>query len=279
MAQEQLYADFWLALQDFCHYALLSKTGRKSKDGEIGLGNAGSVALLESLGVNTREDLEADCMIKVVDKLDNVLRNPIEKQKNYCYTMINNMVADCFRNLRKNDIKIVSLNETIEGNGIAEEDAYTLEDTIADYTYEPETLHEQSDTIKELSEKLKAKRAHEVAEKREAILHDLTELKDCPAQWMAWLACTHLGLKSREVTSRIMERGTSAAFAELNLEVAVKNNIEPSCITDVLAGCEPTEKSVKADTNDPKQISAQISRLAYRAGKHLENSAGKRLGK
>ena len=30
MKNHALYADFWLALQDFCHFALLSKTSGKN---------------------------------------------------------------------------------------------------------------------------------------------------------------------------------------------------------------------------------------------------------
>lgn len=67
-ADPTLYADFWFAVKGFCHFALLSKTGGKKSDGEILLGNIGKIDALVNRGVTTRDDIETDCLIKILDK-------------------------------------------------------------------------------------------------------------------------------------------------------------------------------------------------------------------
>ena len=156
MVDQLLYTEFWFALKDFCHFALLSKTSGKNAKGEILPGNTGKIDVLEIRSATTRDEIETDCAIKIIEKLDLVLRQPIEKQKNYCYTICNNMVNDCFRRLPPDDFKIVSLNGTIEGTSVAAEDAYTYEDIIADDTYNPERLHVEHETIKELKKEKQA---------------------------------------------------------------------------------------------------------------------------
>ena len=270
MADQLLYTDFWFALKDFCHFALLSKTGGKNNEGEILPGNSGKIDVLELRGVTTREEIETDCIMKIIEKLDLVLRQPIEKQKNYCYTICNNMVNDCFRRLPPNDFKVVSLNGTIEGTGIDAEDAYTYEDVIPDFRYDPNRVFSEKETIKELTKELKAKRAREQAEKKEAILNEIALLSKRPAEEvMVRLACTHLGMKPRELANMIISKGCELAYAEIIFDVAKKNNIVLTSIRNIIADRKVTAESVKADTNDHNIVAGQISRLVYRADKHI----------
>lgn len=269
MADQLLYTNFWFAVKDFCHFALLSKTGSKNADGKILPGNAVKIDVLELKGEATREDIETECMVKIIEKLDYVLRQPIEKQKNYCYAICNNMVNDCFRKLPPDDFKIVSLNSTIEGTSVAAEDAYTYEDVIADDTYNPERMHVECETIRELKKELKTKQAREQAEKKEAILREVALLSKRPAEVMVRLACTHLSMKPRELAGLIIDKGCELAYAEIIFEVAKQNRIELSEIRSIIAGHELTAESVKADTNSAEQVAGQISRLVYRADKRL----------
>lgn len=170
MTYQSLYTEFWFELKDFCHFALLSKTIGKNSKGEILLGNTEKIEMLECRGAITRDEIEIDCAIKIIEKLDLVLHQPIEKQKNYCYAICNNMVNDCFRKLPPDDFKIVSLNSMIEGTSIAPEDTYTYEDIITDDTYNPERVYFERETIKELKKELEAKEATEQAKKRKTIL-------------------------------------------------------------------------------------------------------------
>lgn len=269
MSDQLLYTEFWFALKDFCHFALLSKTSGKNAKDEILPGNTGKIDVLEIRGATTRDEIETDCVIKIIDKLDLVLRQPIEKQKNYCYAICNNMVNDCFRKLPPDDFKIVSLNSTIEGTSVAAEDAYTYEDIIADDTYNPERLYVERETIKELKKELKAKQTRELVEKKESILREVALLSKRPAEVLCRLGVTHLGIKPRDLAARIIHDGCEVTFAEIIFEVAKQNHIELSEIRNIIAGHELTAESVKADTNSAEQVAGQISRLVYRADKRL----------
>ena len=179
------------------------------------------------------------------------------------------MVNDCFRKLPPNDLKIVSLNSTIEGASISAEDAYTYEDIIADDTYNPERLHFENETIKELKMRLKAKQAMEQAEKKDAILREVALLSKRPAEVLCRLGVTHLDIKPRDLAASIIREGCDITFAKIIFEVAKQNSIELSEIRSIIAGHKLTVESIKADTNSAEQIAGQVSRLVYRANKHL----------
>lgn len=271
MADQLLYADFWFALKDFCHFALLSKTSGKNAEGEILPGNFGKIDVLETRGAITRDELETDCVIRIIEKLDLVLRQPIEKQKNYCYAICNNMVNDCFRKLPPDGFKIVSINSTIEDVGVAAVDAYTYEDVIPDYTYDPDRIISQKENIKELKKELKDKQVREMAEKKESILREVSLLSERPAEVMVRLACTHLNMKPRSLARLIVDKGCDNAFTKIIFEVAKRNSIELSDIRNIVADHSLTAASFKADTNSADRVAGQISRLVYRANKRLIN--------
>lgn len=269
MADQLLYTNFWFALKDFCHFALLSKTSGKNAAGEPLPGNAVKIDVLEIRGATTRDELETDCVIKIIEKLDLVLRQPIEKQKNYCYAICNNMVNDCFRKLPPDDFKIVSLNSTIEGTSVSAEDAYTYEDIIADDTYNPERMHVECETVRELKKELKAKQTRELAKRQKTILREVAFLSKRPAEVMARLACTYLSMKPRQLAGMIIDKGCELAYAEIIFEVAKQNSIELSEIRNIIAGHKLTAESIKVDTNSAEQVAGQVSRLVYRADKRL----------
>ena len=269
MADQLLYTNFWFALKDFCHFALLSKTSGKNAAGEPLPGNAVKIDVLEIRGATTRDELETDCVIKIIEKLDLVLRQPIEKQKNYCYAICNNMVNDCFRKLPPDDFKIVSLNSTIEGTSVSAEDAYTYEDIIADDTYNPERMHVECETVRELKKELKAKQTRVLAKRQKTILRDVAFLSKRPAEVMARLACTYLSMKPRQLAGMIIDKGCELAYAEIIFEVAKQNSIELSEIRNIIAGHKLTAESIKVDTNSAEQVAGQVSRLVYRADKRL----------
>lgn len=261
-----LYTGLWFTLKDFCHFALLSKTSGKNSNGDIRTGNSEKVDVLESRGATTRKELETDCAIKIIDNFDLVLRQPFEKQKNYCYKICNNMVNDCFRKLPPVD----DLPWDTSINSDTNEDGAILADTIGDDTYNPERLHIERETVKELTKKLEAKQARERAEKREAILHEITLLSKRPAEVMVRLACTHLSMKPRALARLIIDKGCEIAYAKIIFNVAKQNGIELSEIHSIIAGHKLTAESVKADTNSAEKVASQISRLVYRADKRLD---------
>lgn len=270
MADQQLYANFWLAAQDFATFCLFSKNGKATKVGKQLSGNNTKVDILEARGITTRGDITMDCVVRMVEYSENMLQKPtVAYMKNYAYSIINSVVNTICRALPPEDFKIVSLNSTIEGTSIAAEDAYTYEDIIADDTYNPERLHVEYETVKELQKKLKAKQARERAEKQNIILREVAALSKRPAEVMVRLGIVHNGMKPRELASLIIDKGCEVAYAEIIFDVAKKNNIELSEIRNLIAGNMVTAESVKADTNNPEAVAGQISRLVYRADKRL----------
>lgn len=275
MADQLLYTEFWFALTEFCHFALLSKTSGKNAEGEILPGNSGKIEVLEIRDATTRDEIETDCVIKIIEKLDLVLRQPIEKQKNYCYAICNNMVNDCFRKLPPDDFKIVSLNSTIESTSVAAEDAYTYEDIITDDTYNPERLRVECETIKEFKKELKAKQTRELAEKKEAILREISRLSHATEVFarLGW----RLGIKTRDLAARIIDDGYENTFAQLIVDIATKYGIDLEDIRNIITVSKVTEESYKKDkglvrllSKDPKVVADQISKYANRAKGHLD---------
>lgn len=269
MADPVLYTEFWLALQGFCHFALLSKTGGKNRDGEILPGNAGKIEALENRGAATRDEVETDCLIKIIEKLDLVLRQPIEKQKNYCYTICNNMVNDCFRKLPPDDFKCVPLNETITGARVEAEDTYTYENIIADDTYNPERLQIERETVRELRQELQAKRAREQAESREAILREVALLSKRPAEVLVYL-CSKLGMKSAAIAEFIIENGAVTSYAKVLMRVSDQFCIPLSQLQDHMKNSEIAEKDLKLDTKDEGKVMDQVYHLKSRAKKRID---------
>ena len=270
MADQHLYANFWLAAQDFATFCLFSKNGKTTKDGKQLSGNNAKVDILESRGITTRDDITMDCVVRIVEYAENILQKPtITYMKNYAYSIVNSVVNSIYRTLPADDAKIVSLNSTIVGTSVAVEDAYTYEDVIADFTYDPDRVFSEKETIKELTMELQAKQAREWAEKKEAILHEIAILRKHPAEVMVRLACTHLGMKPRELANMIISKGCELSYAEIIFDVAKKNNIELTSIRNIIADHEVTAESVKADTNNHNAVAGQISRLVYRADKRL----------
>lgn len=271
MADQQLYANFWLAAQDFATFCLFSKNGKTTKDGKQLSGNNTKVDILEARGITTREDITMDCVVRMVEYAENMLQKPtVAYMKNYAYSIVNSVVNTICRDLPPDDIQIVSLNSTIEGTSVDAGDAYTYEDCTPDFTYAPDRILDKKETVKELEKLLKLKQARKQAGKKEAILNEVAALSKYPGEVMVRLACTHLCMKPRELAGLIIEKGCELAYAKIIFEVAKQNCIELSEIRNIIAGHELTVESVKADTNSAEQIAGQISRLVYRAGKRLK---------
>ena len=172
MADQQLYANFWLAAQDFATFCLFSKNGKTTKDGKRLSGNNTKVDILEARGITTREDITMDCVMRIVEYAEKMLQKPtVAYMKNYGYSIVNSVVNNIYRKLPPDGIKVVSLNSTIEGTSVAAEDAYTYEDIIADVTYDPERLHVECETVHGLKKVLRAKQARELAAKKAKAVH------------------------------------------------------------------------------------------------------------
>lgn len=277
MADQQLYANFWLAAQDFATFCLFSKNGKATKGGKQLYGNNTKVDILEARGITTREDIKMDCVLRIVEYAENMFqKSTVAYMKNYAYSIVNSVVNTICRALPPDDIKVVSLNSTIDGTCVEAEDAYTYEDVIADYTYDPDRVFFEKESIKELTKELKAKQATELAEKKQAILLEISSLSTHHTTEVFARLGWHLGLKTRDLAARIIDDGYEKTFAHLVIEIATKYEINLEDIRNIIILSKLTDKSYKKDkglvrllSGDPKVVADQISKYANRAKDRL----------
>lgn len=252
---EAIYAELWLAVQGFInHYVLRSKSHLNLK-GELVEGNADKVRLLVSRGVEL-EDIRGNILTHVLCKMDYILAQPIEKQINYTYRMINNCVYDEFRKLPPADVIVVSLHDKVKGRNISSEDASELQDFISD----PNTPEDEITARETVNEVFMTRRTE--------VLNEIVLLSNKPAEVFVCLS-KHLGMKPAAISDMLMKKGVTASFAAVLMSISDKFDIPLGEIRNHLANKDITEESVKLDTNDGSKVSAQISRLVYRAGKRL----------
>lgn len=275
-ADQKLYDALWYASQDFSHFVLLSKTNGKSKSSndEIRPGNAIKADMLERLGIISKDDLKSECTIKIITKLDLILSQPIEKQKNYCYTMINNIINDYWRKYYDNEIPF-SLDGLINSNDTMTGDKGTYyKDTIEDNTYNGEHVFFENERIRELTQMIEAKKAKEQVEQREAILYEVALLSKRPAEVLVHL-CHKLGMKPSEIVEFIIENGVITGFAKTIRQVSEQFDIPIIEIQKHIKYGIVSEKSFKLDTNDTVQITNHIYHLKSRAKKRIEEEANR----
>lgn len=264
--RQELYTQFWLAVQQFCHYALLSKTtAGKNERGEPLSGNARKIDVLESKGAITRAEIEVDCAIKIIEKLDLVLRQPLEKQKNYCYVVCNNIVNDHFRKLPPSGFVILSLSSTVSINKGEKEGGTTYEDVIRDERYNPELVCVAEESVKELIQEYRKQQIRT----RNRILREASILCNRPAELWAYFGIDFLKMKPSQLTRFIIEKGRRIAYTEVMKELAKQNGIEYSVIEHIIGAKELTAETVKENTENEAKMAGEISRLAYRAKKRL----------
>lgn len=266
MENEALYNTFWFAVEELVAYALRSKTGKKNEEGEITSGNARKIETLKEYGLTTDDDIHSDCVIKIMNKLDLVLKqHPVEKQKNYCYTICNNVVNDQFRMLPPDDIEVIYLQDAVKSQRVSSEDACAYEEIIGTDTYNGEKVYMEKETVTELSRVLEAKKAKERSERRETIIKEIQRLYKKPAEICVRLACEHLGMNPRDLAARVAEAGEEVTYAEILMKVAQKNNIELADLRNYVTDNRIAANALWSETKDVKVIASQISRLVWRA--------------
>jgi len=266
MENEALYNTFWFAVEELVAYALRSKTGKKNEEGEITSGNARKIETLKEYGLTTDDDIHSDCVIKIMNKLDLVLKqHPVEKQKNYCYTICNNVVNDQFRMLPPDDIEVIYLQDAVKSQRVSSEDACAYEEIIGTDTYNGEKVFMEKETVTELSRVLEAKKAKERSERRETIIKEIKRLYKKPEEICVRLACEHLKMNPRDLAPRVAEAGEEVTYAEVLKKVAQKNDIQLADLRNYIADNRIAANALWSETKDVKVIASQISRLVWRA--------------
>ena len=275
MEHPRLYKEVWLATERFAHFALLSKTG-KNAQGETLPGNAGKIDVLERRGVAERADIELDCTLKIMDRLDRVLSQPLEKQRNYSYTICNNSVNDFFR-ITPKEITFVPLNGMIPGSN--DDHSCTYGDVIPDYTYDPGHVLAERETIRELTEMLRVKRARELAEEKAKeiqerseqkalILRELPKLSAHAPEAFARLGRKYLNLKTGELASMIITAGYEHSFDQVMYDTSAKYDIPLTDIRNILPSAKPVKKDkglVRLLSGRYEDVTDQLSKYTNRA--------------
>ena len=72
-------------------------------------------------------------------------------------------------------------------------------------------------------------------------------------------------MNPRELAARIAEVGEEAAYVEVLMEVAERNDIEIAELRNYVGGNRISVNALWSETKDVKEIASQISRLAWRA--------------
>ena len=135
--KQTLYLQFWFAVRDFVEkHALLSKTS-KIKSGKYGSGNIGKIEYLERSGICERSDVIDDCTIRIIDKLDLILTKPLSMQKDYCFTICNNVVNDLLRKYCSKEADSISIDTVIKVGKSDSDTDTTLADIIGNNALNP----------------------------------------------------------------------------------------------------------------------------------------------
>lgn len=262
-----LWNELYFATQDFINfYALESKT-TTNKKGEIVPGNKERVKTLINDGGMELYDIQMDILIHIMNKMDLVLaQSPAEKKANYIYKIVNNKVIDMLGKLPT--VIEVPWDTSIKSDN--NEDGAILAEIIGDDTYNPEKLHLEYETIKELKMVLKAKREKEMEEKKYSIISELKILADNPSETLVHMGCCYLNLKPRDLSKLLIKKGVENTYINILCGISKKYNITLDEIRNSITGKRINSSALKADSNDPKQISAEVSREKYRAAKTLK---------
>ena len=275
------YANLWFSVQNFINKVALKSKHRNSsmckscnniskcETCKNAYGNYHSVnSLLEVGAYDGREDIESDVLLKVMDKLDAILSQPIAKQYNYTYTIVNNFVNDLCKKFLPKNIHFISLQEEIKSNGHSSDGKITTyEETIGD----PITPCDELIARETIEEKLRLQ-TEEMCKKREALISAITLLKNKRAELMSLCYIDELHKKPAALTKLIMKNPDKISAIEMKVLLAVckKYSLNTDILSNLFSGKPIDATSFKLETADPKVISAQISRLKGRAKDELK---------
>lgn len=270
MKNSDLYTELWLVTKSYIdHYVLLSKTSKNSK-GEITLGNSAKIAELSKHAVCDREDIENDCLIKIMDKLDLILAKPIAVQQYYSYKIINNVVNQACRDfLPPDNYIIVSLQDTIGNNTSDLEEACTYESVVGDYNT-PETILIEKENLTYLIKIYKKIKIKEESKKHLEFIKETKLVANKPAEMFAYIT-KKVEIKNNKVTNMLLESGLKNTF-DYVINVSKKsyhlNQDETDSFYKIFSKINAAD--LKLHTNDPTKVGDQISKLRNRATNRIK---------
>ena len=245
-----LCQDLWLAARNFINYCALASKNHKGNTG-----NAGRLRALTERGM-ALDDIRGEILVHVMSKLERVLAQPLEKQVNYVYHMVNNCVFDQMRKQPPAGTMVIHWEDKV-GSGEAAEEKTTVQDQIADSLI----LEDEVAAKETVAERYQAKQRE--------IIKELTHLAERPAEALAWLCTRYLDMKPAAVAKMLLQNHIASVYASVLKNIAQRYQMQPAAIYQCLAGSAITEAALKVDTQNETKVSAQVSRLVYRADRRL----------
>ncbi|MBE6719068.1 MAG: hypothetical protein E7571_00230 [Ruminococcaceae bacterium] len=264
LADPLLYTNMFYATERYIkYYVLMSKTHKK-KNGVVVNGNLEKVRFITENSSYEREDIEMECLAKVMENIEKAFAKPLNGQAWYIFNICSNVVNDYLREI---DLGMVWLDKTVEVHTNSDDKPSTIGEMTPDNTYNPEKTFIDNETIKELTGMLKEKQRNDAELKRNTILQEIEVLSLKPAEVFANLT-VHLNMKNRDVCSLLLDKGAVAACDEIlnniSREFEIKN------INEYVNTASISDKLFKVDSNDPKKVGHQISELRSRAKSKLK---------
>ena len=229
-------------------YEGFGEAAKEFIDDYIFKGNALKLyALKDRFGID-REDLSQDYVIKVMTKLDYVLKKPLDMQPNTIKKMIDNSIIDEWRKQIHRKVRFVSCDASLCAKG---EEEFTLYDTLSDYKT-PETFYLEGEGQKELSKTV------------------LKTLKDHPAELMTFLACAYDDIKPSDLSQSLLKEGATRTYRQVLQDTLWELDTEAALsILSETPDEELLKASFKLQSGDRKEVAKQLSRLKDRAVKRL----------
>lgn len=256
MNDSDLYAEFWMTAKNYIDsYVLNSKTSKNSK-GQVTIGNYAKINELTKHSVCERNDIENDCLIRLLDKLNLILEKPLEAQPFFSYKTVNNVVNQACRDfLPPKNFIVVSLQDTV-GFSSDEEEAFTYESLAAD-NVTPENKATEEDSLRCLEN-----------------FYYSSLISGKPAEALAHLSKA-IGMKNSTFKNMLLQKGI-----DFTVNFVIDKSKEElfdylgeakyKALKDVFN--KITEESLKLSTNNSDVIGDQISKLRNRAKNELEKA-------
>lgn len=247
-ANAALHERLWIDIRNFISYCALCSKDRLDDKQEKKRGNGSYVDYLASRGVSV-EDVREDVLIHVMSKFHLVLKQPVKRQKPYIYVMVNNRVVDHLRGLPPEDVQLISIHDTVKSDRVSQEDACEYQHLI------PERITPEL-----------------VCLAKDAVLEENRRLASHPEENFVYLCSKYLKLKPAQISASLLRCDADRAYANVISYVCGEYEIPLKAVRKLTDGYPISAEKLHLPTGDKKQVSAQISKLLYRAKTRLPES-------
>jgi len=236
-----LYDNLWECCYNFIAHCALRTTANRSR-----------VYRLLEMDVKENDqklkehDLAYDALLHVMKKTDYFLLAPEAQQISSYMEAVNNFLIDVFRKQQKTCTRNISINTPVAGKD--GDDTGEIGELLPDGG-----VNIESDYFS-----------------RELVCRAVSLLSSKRDELLAYTGCVLLGYKPADLAEIIYESGADQALADTMYELCDTYSISHSELLGFLK--TPKDKNSLKDYEEKKEISAQVSRLIYRASPKVTKS-------